>query len=810
VPLTPLVGRQREVDSALHVLREGSRLVTLTGPAGVGKTRMSIALATATAELYPDGVRFISLAPIVDPELMIGLVAAALNVTDRSATNLVSAIASAVGGKRLLLVLDNFEHVPEAAQVIPDLLAACAGLAIVATSRTPLHLSAEHLLPIPTLSVPDPQHAHAVADLYGYEAIQLFISRASAACGEFALTTANASSVIDICNKLNGLPLAIELATARLRILPPNALVERLQPGLPLLSSSARDVPARMRSMRDAVAWSFDLLSPTDQTLFRRLGVFAGGFSIEAVERVCMDGIVEIDALGGLSALLDHSLLRRSEHADLAPRFDMLHVVREFALEQLCAAGEDDAIRRAHAAYFRDLAHQAGEARGAEQERLHALVAADMHNIRAVLAWALRSDSGAEDLDGALELCGALWFYWIHYTTSASEARLWLTRALDLAPDSQSLARARALLGLGAIEWRQGDYAPARAHLDLSTAIFAQLDDVKGLGDALHLAGHVLFEAHEYDGAQLCFERSLAAHTRAGDPVGGVPLIGDIGMLAYHQGDYPTARRQFEACLRSCRQHGVRDHAADSLNRLGDLARLEGDLDSAKRLYTESLALWRSLQGSPGIASGLHKLGQTARRRGDVAEARRLLLESLSLQRDIGNKQGVIECVLAFGGLALESADAAAGAELLGAAEAALEELGAPLAPADYAEFQHDRARATGNSGAGAWAAAYARGRRQSIASAVLLAESLAAHPAIEADSAQFRAEHAEGGLSPREMEVAALLAKGLSNRQVATALTISEKTAANHLEHIMTKLDLRSRAQVAVWAVKHGFPSDA
>ncbi|MBV9543641.1 MAG: tetratricopeptide repeat protein [Chloroflexi bacterium] len=814
-PLTPFVGRGAQIETVMRLLNDGRRLVTLTGPAGVGKTRLAIAVAAGAAAVFPDGARFVSLAPISDAQLVPGLIAAVLDIADATGTDLIAATAAAMGTRRVLLVLDNFEHVLAAGQVIPELLAGCPGLAVLATSRTPLRLSSEYLLPVPTLSVPDRHHAYAREEIEQYDAVQLFLSRARAACGEFALTDGNTASVIDICSKLNGLPLAIELAAARLRMLAPEALLERMQPGLPLLSSSAQDVPTRLRTMRDAVAWSYDLLSPDQQVLLRRLSVFAGGFSLTAAEHVCLDDMPGTDALEALSALFDHSLIRRSDQDGADPRFEMLYVVREFALEQLIRAGEEAPVRRAHARYFRRLADQAALARGADQERMHALIALEMNNIRAVLAWALRDSRETEDprrglaaawepqdLDDALDLCGTLWFFWLHYSTTPGEARLWLTRALEVAPVRVSVARARALLGLGALEWRQGDYAPAHLHLDESAALFTQLDDLRGLADAFHLVGHVLFEGRDHAGARVFYERSLDAHTRLNDPVGGVPLVGDLGMVGYHTGDYASARRQFEACLRLCREHGVRDHEADSFNRLGDLARLEGDLDAAQRLYSESLSLWRNVHGLPGIASCLHKLGQTARARGDFAEGRRLILESLNIQRDISNKQGLLECLLALAGLAVETAPPEQVAELFGASEAAYEALGAPIAPADLADSEHDRARAAAALPERTWRVARERGRGRSLVEALALAESLADTP--RTDETAGRTD-VPSKLSPREVEVVRLLARGLSNRAIAANLTISEKTASNHVEHIMTKLDLRSRAQVAVWAVRHG-----
>jgi non-specific serine/threonine protein kinase len=586
-------------------------------------------------------------------------------------------------------------------------------------------------------------------------------------------------------------------------MLPPSALLERLERGLALLSGGARDAPPRLRSLRDAIAWSYALLTPPQQALFRRLGIFAGGWSLDAVEPVCLADIDDLDPLDGLSSLLDQSLIQRSPIDSTEPRFEMLHVVREFALAELTAASEEHAVRRAYARHFHQLAERAGAARGVEQERRHERVTLELNNLRAILAWATSDGRQAVDLEEALELAGVLWFYWIHHSPGPGEARLWLHRALQLEPRTRSAARGKGLLGLGAIEWRQGDYALARQHLEESAAILDELDDLTGLCDALHVAGHVRLEAREYAEAQALFERSQAAYARADDPLGGLALIGDLGMVAYHQGDYATAREWFERCLRVCREQGVTDHAADSLNRLGDLARIDGDLTRAEALYTESLALWRSVHGTPGTASALHKLGQTARRRGDTTTALRLVLEALELQREIGNKQGLVECLGALAGLALEWATAERAVQVLGAAEVALEELDAPLAPADAVDFAHDRAQGRASLPPSAWAAAHRRGREMGLTEALTLGQP---PTAVEGEAKVASGPAAStGNLSPREQEVVALIARGLSNREIAAALTISEKTAANHVEHIMTKLDLRSRAQVAVWAVRQG-----
>ena len=525
----------------------------------MGKTRLALVVAASSADLYPDGYRFVSLARILEPELVPGLVAVAFDISHRDARELLPAISASIGPQRVLLVLDNFEHLLSAAHLITDLLVACPGLSVLVTSRSPLHILGEHLLPVPMLSLPTRMGAGETEALARAEAVQLFVSRARAACGEFDLTAQNAATVGEICRKLDGLPLAIELAAARLRVLSPVALLERLQRGLPVLAGGTRDAPSRLRTMGDAIAWSYDLLTPDQAALFRRLGMFAGGWTLDAVEAICMSDVDEFDAFEGVAALLDQSLIRRAVQEGAGPRFEMLHVVREYALQQLVAAGEEASLRRAHAEYFRQLAERAGATRGTEQQRLHALVTEEFNNIRVVLGWALSEARGPADVDVALELLGDLWFYWLHRSRAPGEARLWLTRTLEVAPaDLHVVARQ----GSGCSRCHRvapGGYASAWQHLEQSVQIFSELGEGRGLADALHLAGHVRFEASEYAEAQALYQRSQAAYTNVGDLLGGLPLTGDLGMVAYHQGDYDAALSLFEECLRRCRQHGMTD-----------------------------------------------------------------------------------------------------------------------------------------------------------------------------------------------------------------------------------------------------------
>jgi DNA-binding CsgD family transcriptional regulator/tetratricopeptide (TPR) repeat protein len=512
----------------------------------------------------------------------------------------------------------------------------------------------------------------------------------------------------------------------------------------------------------------------------------------------------EVDVLEGLASLVDQSLVRRAGDEKEA-RFTMLQTVREFALARLEDSGEELAVRRAHAAYYRGLAEQAEPGlKGPDQQRWRDRLEAELDNLRAALAWSVEVAPDRADAEGALYTAGALWYFW-YWRGLPSEGRRWLSRALEATP-KESPARARALLGAGSLAWRQSDYDTSRLLLEESVARWRELDDSRGLAEALHLLGHSYFDQQDYEAARARFEESRSTYSAVGDSLVGLPLVGDLGMVAYHTGRYEEAKDIFTECLVLFRQHGLNDRTADTLGRLGDLARLEGDLEGAARLYGESQELWRGLHADPGVASSMHKLGQVHRRRGDEERARALLAESLRLQRDSGNRQGVAECLAGLAGVASSSGRPEVAGRLLGAASVLLEKIGAPLAPADAADLERDLAQARHRLGEPAWTTAWEAGRATGMEQAIEIALAAEARPTPPADLAQSATSStAPLPLSPREQEVAALVAEGLTNRDVASQLGISEKTAANHVEHIMNKLDFRSRAQVAVWAVEHG-----
>jgi non-specific serine/threonine protein kinase len=791
--LTGLVGREREAARLRALVLDPSvRLVTVTGPAGVGKTRLAVRVA-ADLDAGFDEVAFVEFAPVRDHHRVTARVAEALGIVESAGRSAVTSLVGALGARRLLLVLDNVEHVLPAGPELVDLLVGCPGVTLLVTSRTLLRVSGEHVLTVPPLTLPEPAGSSRAAELVGYEAVRLFVERSAAVSPTFVLTDENAGPIAQICRSLDGLPLGIELAAARMTVLSPQALLPRLSRRLSVLTDGAQDVPERLRTMRAGIAWSYDLLDASEQSLFRRLAVFAGGFGLTAAEFVSPGE--RSAALDTVAALVDHSLVQPIIRDGAEPRFTLLETIGEFALERLADSGEETEARRSHAGYFRRLAESAEPGlRGPDQQEWRDRLEADLDNLRAALAWSTGAAAADEDAEHGLRLAGALWYFWFQRGLPG-EGRRWLTRALDRVA-TPGAERAQALLGAGTLAWRQGDFAAARVQLDESALLWRDVADGRGRAEALHVLGHVEFDQRDYAAAQALFEQSRAAYLLAADPVGSLPLMADLGLVAYHRGDYAEAGRVFEQSLAEFRRHGLKDRVAGALNALGDLARLAGEPDRAADLYGQSLELWRELRGTPGIASALHKLGQVARSTGELATARAYFAESLALQRELGNTQGVAECLAGLGGTIAAAGRPDRAARVFAASAALLAQIGAPLAPADQAALDRDLAAARRRLDEQDWRSAWAAGEALSTGEAVELA--LAAVPARDATGP-------ESALSPREREVTALIARGLSNREISAALVITEKTVGSHVEHIMTKLGLRSRTRVAVWAIEHG-----
>jgi predicted ATPase/DNA-binding CsgD family transcriptional regulator/Tfp pilus assembly protein PilF len=756
-PRTSFIGREREVAAVRDlVCRTDIRLVTLVGPGGVGKTRLAIEVAR-DFDAFPEGVVFVSLAPVRDPALVLPTIARALGVRDRGARPLPDHLSALFEDRRLILVLDNFEQVVSAASHVADLLARSSSLTVLAASRVALRISDEHRFQVAPLCVPDLARLPSPTEVAGADAVALFVQRALAEEAGFALTAANAPVVAEICARLDGLPLAIELAAAKLRVLSPEGLLSRLGERLHLLTGGPRDQPARLQAMNDAIAWSYDLLPQTERTLFRRLAVFVGDFTLEAADAVAGDsdvGIVE-----GLAALIDHSLVRRIEQPGAEPRFGMLETIREFALEHLVTSGEDSEIRSRHLAYCVELAEQAERVPYApEKEAAARRLTVELPNMRAALAWA-EDQADAEQL---LRLVVALWWYW-EGLGSLTEGCRWMDKAITTTahvPERLERQRARLLANAAmGILW-QG-----------STA-----------------------------GADVLLDEALPLARKSGNSEAIIAAFLGTGHLAIYQGDLDQARAPLEEALQRTREFGDPGRLLDPLFRLGYLHKSRGEDDAGEERFAEMLVAARAGGWRFQIAQSLEALGTCARERGEFHQATNLFVESLELMRDGGDQGAVANCIRSLGAVAAATGRAEQAARLFGAAEALYERHGYGEPPVEREFRERDFSLARKALPSATFAAAWAAGRALPLDEAI--AEAFAVAEAVT--SAHSSKPVIPGGLTPREVAVLRLLVEGHSDREIADTLFVSRRTAAHHVSSILSKLGVPSRAAAAAWAVRN------
>jgi predicted ATPase/DNA-binding XRE family transcriptional regulator len=691
-PRTTLVGRHREILDLRRLVSEGGvRLVTLTGPGGVGKTRLALELASDFRSHLSSEVAFVSLESVQDPALILPTIGDALGVRDTGAGPLIERLSRVLCDRRVILILDNLEHLTEAAAPVSELLGACHGLAVLATSRATLRVSGEQEYAVLPLETPLPNRRMELDALAANDAVALFVQRARAVRPDFALNDANAAAVAEICERLDGLPLAIELAAARVKVLPPEALLARLGSGLGLLAGGPRDQATRLQSMRAAIDWSYDLLDPAERTLFRRLSVFADEFSLEAAEAV-MSGMRTHDEdvtapvppiLDGVASLVDKSLLRRIE-SDAEPRFGMLVTIREYGLEQVAASGESTKAREAHAAYFLDLAEQAWPVfrqRSGHESWLNRLED-ERGNLRAALGWLDESNDAAS----LLQLTGALYWFW-YIRGPLSEGRSWLERALATqAADILSVSLLRALVGAGQLAHFQGDDEQARTWLE------AGLDRCQELANPWWLA----------------------------------LTLGILGAVAEDDGDYPLAEVRFAGALEYFRAADDRANAAASLYHLGIVAWGQGDVQRAAALCEEAVALQRAVGDTWGLSNSLAYLGLLAEERDEHAHAATLHRESLELRWTSRTWEDVAGSLADLAVLAAAVERAEQAARLFGAASALVEEEGRVLKLPERAVYERAEARARLTLGEDAYAHAHSAGRALSRDLAVAEAFALA------------------------------------------------------------------------------------
>jgi predicted ATPase len=715
IPSTPLINREREVKTLREMLlRDDVRLVTLTGTGGTGKTRLALEVASTVVREFPHGTFFVSLVPVTEPNLVPSAIVSALGITEKGKP-IEETLKDYLREKQMLLVLDNFEHVIDAAPVATALLRECPKLKILATSRAPLRVRGEHELPVPPLAVPNIAKMPKAEELIAYPAVALFVQRAQAIRADFAVTVENARTVAEICTRLDGLPLALELAAARTRILSPQALLLRLQKRLELLTGGPRDLPARQQTLRNTIGWSYDLLDEEDKKLFRRLSVFAGSFSFEASEKICTTGEASAEkTLDQLSRLVEKSLLL-SETVGGEVRFRMLETIREFAFESLVSNAENEQIIQSFANYFVSLVERAeAELRGRDQGVWLARLELDHDNLRAALRRSL--ESGKTEL--SLRFCSALWFFW-YIRGYLTEGRVWIERTLAECGTIAPPLRAKALLGAGTLAAFQYDFPKARSLLSDSLAISRYLADKQGIGRALNVLGIIARNQGDFTEGQELHKESLANFQELRDKWGIATVLNGLGVGARYQAHYDEAIPIHQQSLELFRELGDKRSTARALANLGSLLNRKEDYESAGRLLEESLSLYLELGDKIGIADSLYELGGLARRQRNYDMAIKWLNEALHLFEEIGSKDGIVECFEEILACACAEGQFEMAARLLGAAQAIRETLKSPIPPDFLAEHERDVTTARSALGEQEFEREKAKGRAMALEEAV-------------------------------------------------------------------------------------------
>jgi len=753
---TPIVGREKVVAELCGFLRRQEvRLLTLTGPGGTGKTRVALQSAAELIDEFESGVSFVPLARISDPNLVATTIATHLGVVESAEQSLEESLKNHLRGIQLLLVLDNFEQVLEAAPLVGGLLSACPQLKVLATSRIRLRLYGEREYPVPPLDLPDLGYLPPVERLTQYGAVRLFTERAQDAKPDFSITDESAPAVAEICVRLDGLPLAIELAAARIKVLPPQTMVKKLGHRLKLLTGGPRDLPERQRTLWGTIEWSHDLLEEGEKMLFARLAVFSGGRTLEAIEAVCdVEGDLPMDVLDGVSSLVDKNLLRQEE-AGSEPRFVMLETIHEYARERLEESGVAEALRRSHAEYFLAIAEEAEpELSGPQQRDWLERLEVEHDNMRGALSWSL--EDGPET---ALQLAGTLARFW-EIRSRFLEGSRWLEAALRQSGHTEAATRAPVLTEAGTFAWHRGDYELAGELHGQALALYRRLGDEGGVAFSLNCLGNQQSEKGDQERAVPLLEEALALSRR----------IGDRRTIAY------------------------------ALHNLAEVARHRGDYEQAKILGLESLALLREMADKWQLARITGWLGMvTVYNSDDHDAAAGFLKESLALNREIGSWEYVAYCLEGFAGLAGARTQGARAARLWGAAEALRRTISAPLPPADQPDYDRSMAAARAGLGEASWEAAFAEGQSMPLEEAVEYALSEKEEPTLSiSPMPESPSTNGLTNLTRREREVAALVGSGLTNRQIASELVVSERTVDHHVASILKKLGLHSREQVA------------